>query len=132
MATYPGKDGSVSFNATVIGELKSFTLNSEVDIMDDTAMGDDWETKVGGLGRWNGSATCHLDYSDSTQALIIADILVSAPTGDSVAMVFTIATGKTFVGNALVQSIAITGDTGSIVEATFNFVGNGSLTPTWA
>ena len=132
MATYHGMNGSVSFNATVIGELKSWTLNAEVDIIPDTAMGDDWETVKGGLGRWSGTAVAHLDYDDAQQAAIIADIAVATPTGDSVAMIFLVATGKTFTGNALVQSFAITQNMGDIVEVTFNFTGNGALAVTWA
>ncbi len=132
MATFKGSAGSVSFAATVIGELKAWTLSTEVDLLVDIAMGDKWDTQVGGIARWNGSATAHLDYDDAQQAAIIVDIMAATPTGDSVAMIFLVATGKTFTGNALVQSVSITQTIGEIVEVTFNFVGNGALAPTWA
>ena len=131
MATYVGRDGSVSFAASLVGELKSWTLTSDVEIMPDTAMGDVWQTVVGGVASWTGSATAHIDY-DSNQKNAIDDIINATPSGDSVAMIFLVATGKTFTGNALVSSVAMSATMGDIIEVVLNFTGNGALAPTWA
>lgn len=132
MATYAGKEGSVTFGGSSIGELKSWSLNADVEMLDDTAMGDDWRTVKGGLGSWSGTATAHLDYDDTAQAAAIVDILASSPSGDSVALVFLAASGKTFGGNALVSNVSMTADLGNVIEVSFTFTGNGALTPTWA
>ena len=132
MTTFDGNDGSVSFNATVIGELTAWTLDAEVDILDDTVMGDAWETKKGGRGKWNGSATAYLDYLDAQQGAIIADIAVATPTGDSVAMIYLVAASKTFTGNCIVSGFSVSTPKDGIVEVTFNFVGNGALSMTWS
>ena len=132
MATYKGKEGSVTFAAGVVGEVKSFNVNSEVEILDTTAMGDDWETKDGGVGRWTAQVTAHLDYDDVAQKAMIDDIMVAAPTGEAIACEFLIATGKLFGGNAIVQSVGITQQLGAIVEVAISLVGTGALTPTWA
>jgi hypothetical protein len=71
------------------------------------------------------------DYSDAIQAAAMVDVLASTPTGDSVALVFQVASGKTFIGNALVSSVDIGGDKGGYFEATISFAGNGALTPSW-
>ena len=132
MATFDGNGGSVSFNATVIGELTAWTLDAEVDVLDDTVMGDNWETKKGGRGKWSGGATAFLDYDDAQQAAIIADIAVADPTGDSVAMIYLVATAKTFTGNMIVSGFSVSQPKDGVVEVTFNFVGNGALSMTWS
>jgi hypothetical protein len=94
-------------------------------------MGDDWVTAKGGIGSWSGTATAYLDYDDAQQAAAIVDILATSPSGDSVALVFLVATGKTFVGNALVSNVSINGDKDGLFEVSFNFTGNGQLVPSW-
>jgi hypothetical protein len=101
-------------------------------MLDDTVMGDDWKTVKGGLGSWEGTATGYIDYGDTAQAAAIVDILATSPSGDSVALVFLVATGKTFVGSALVSNVAIDASKDGVCGVSFTFTGNGSLTPTWA
>lgn len=132
MATYAGKEGSVTFATTAIGELTGWTLNAEVEMLDDTVMGDDWKTVKGGLGSWSGTATGYLDYGNAQQAAAIVDIMVASPTGDSVALVFLAATGKTFLGSALVSNVSIDASKDNIIGVGFTFTGNGQLTVSWA
>lgn len=132
MATYAGKEGSVTFGGSAIGEMTGWTLNTTVDLLDDTVLGDDWKTYKGGLGSWTGTATGHIDYDDAQQAAAIVDIMASSPSGDSVALVFLVASGKTFGGNALVSNIDIDLSKDNVVGVAFTFTGNGSLTPSWA
>jgi len=132
MTTYAGKEGSVTFAGTAIGEAHSWTLNADVEMLDDTVMGDDWKTVKGGLGSWSGTATAYLDYDNAQQAAAIVDILVASPTGDSVALVFLTATGKTFLGSALVSNVSFDASKDGLVGVSFTFTGNGQLTVSWA
>jgi predicted secreted protein len=132
MATYAGKEGSVTFAGTAIGETTGWTLNATVDLLDDTVLGDDWKTVIGGLGSWSGTATGFIDYDNAQQAAAIVDIMASSPSGDSVALVFLVATGKTFGGNALVSNIDFDLSKDGVAGFTMTFTGNGALTPSWA
>jgi len=132
MATYSGIGGDCTFAANGFGELQSWEINATAEILDDTEMGDKWTTAKGGLASWTGSAVMRVDYDDTAQAAAIVDVLQATPSGDSVALVFQVASGKTFGGNALVSGVQIGGDKGGYFEATLSFTGNGALTPTWA
>ena len=131
MATYAGKEGSVTLAGTAIGELIEWTLNTEVEILDDTVMGDDWKTIKGGLGSWSGTGRAYLDYGNAQQAAAIVDIMATSPSGDSVALVFLVATGKTFAGSGLVTAISINASKDNVVDVSFTFTGNGQLVPSW-
>lgn len=131
MTTYPGQNGSVSFNASVIAELKSWTLECSNEILDDTSMGDDWRTHVGGLGSWGGTATAHLDYDGVGQGAAIDELATASPAGTARALIFLVATGKTFTGNCLITSFSVNQTMGDIVEVTFDFTGTAALSMTW-
>ena len=132
MTTYAGKEGSVTFGGTALGEMTQWNLTTEIDILDDTVLGDDWKTVKGGLGSWSGTATGFIDYDDAQQAAATVDIMATSPSGDSVALVFLVATGKTFAGSALVSNISIDLSKDGIVGVSFTFTGNGQLVPAWA
>ena len=132
MTTYHGNGGSVTFATNAIGELVSWTLETSVPLVDDSAMGDVWGTvKAGSPATWSGTAVAHIDYDDTAQAAIIADIMNATPSGDSIAMEFLVATAKAFDGNAIVNSVSINQSRTDIVDVTFSFTGNGQLVPDW-
>ncbi len=49
MALYHGKGGMVTFGGNDIKHITSWTLNTSVDVADDTEMGDDWRSSLYGL-----------------------------------------------------------------------------------
>lgn len=131
MTTYDGNGGSVSFDASTVVEITDWTLDAEVDILDDTVMGDNWETKKGGRGKWSGSASGYLDYDGVGQGAIIADLTVADPPGTAVAGIFVVATGKTFTGSMIASGFSVSQPKDGIVTVSFNFVGTGALAMTW-
>ena len=132
MTTYAGKEGSITFAGTAIGEMTSWNLNVSAEMLDDTVLGENWKTVKGGLGSWDGSCSGFLDYGNAQQAAATVDLMATSPSGDSVALVFLVATGKTFAGSRLVSSMSINASKDNVVEMSFNFTGNGQIVPTWA
>jgi hypothetical protein len=133
MATYKGKDGSVTFAGGTVAQVEEFTLHTEVDVLDVTHMGDVWERKLPDLGRWNGTVRCSFDYGDTTGQKVMTDKVVGATPGGTAATIeLVIATGKKFTGSAFITSLDVTHATRAVAKATFNFVGDGALTVAWA
>lgn len=133
MATYRGMDGSVTIAAAVVGEIKSWSVNTGVETLESTSMGLGWRTFVGGLAQWTGQATANLDYGDTTGQKAIVDRVVAAtPLSTGAAMVFRQSATKTWSGSALVNQIGINQQLGAIVEVSFSFQGTGALALAWA
>lgn len=133
MANFRGMDGSIRFAANVVAEIKEWALNATIEELDDSVMGDNWATVVGGISRWTGSGTAQLDYGDTTgQKAIIDKLLIATPASSSTALELRISATKFFTGNALVSGVSVNAGLGQIVMVSFNFTGNGQLTPTWS
>jgi hypothetical protein len=132
VATYRGQDGSVTFNAVSIGEVRSWTLNgSEIELIEDTVKGDTTKTYKGGLVE-SGTATvvCWLDYVTGQQDVI--DYVI-AGTDTAYSLVLLVESGKSFTGNALCQSYSVTSPEGSsVVEVTLNFKYTAAISVAWA
>jgi hypothetical protein len=132
MATYRGQDGSATYSAISIDELRSWELTgSEIELIDDTVKGDTTRTYKGGLVE-PGTATLtgYLDYVTGQQDVID---FINAGTATAASLVLTVDTGKTFTANAICQSYSVNSPEGSsVVEVTFNFKLSGAITPAWA
>lgn len=133
MANYRGMDGSVTWAAGVVGEIKSWSAQSEVEALDDTAMGDKWRTLKGGRGQWRATITCHLDYGDTAQKAM-TDQVIGATPGGAVAAVELLISGTTkkLVGSGLVSQASINQQLGNIVELQLQVEGSGQLAMTWS
>lgn len=132
MASYKGTGSSITLGGSALGESISWNLNSSIDLLDDTVLGDLWKSFKGGLAKWSGEVSGFVDYDDAQQKIAIDDILAATPTGDTVAMIFLVATGKTFGGNAICSAITMNASKDNVVEISFTFTGIAALTPTWA
>lgn len=124
MATFNGNDGLVKVGSNTVAEVRSFTLNTNLELIDDTAMGDSWRTKIAGLKNWDGTIECHWDDTDSTgqEAMTIgASVeLHLLPEG---------AAGEDYTGTAIITGISQTQSfDNTTVSRSFSFVGNGALT----
>jgi len=127
MATHTGDEGSVAIGANTIAEVMSFTLNENIELLDDSAKGDVSKTHLNGKKDWDGTIESHFDESDTLGQ--------SAMTvGASVTLNLFLhgeATGDTqFTGTATINSVSFDSPEDGIVGANFTFTGNGDLTRT--
>ncbi len=132
MATHAGTEGTVKLSTNVVAEIIEFEFTQSVEPVDDTAMGDTWETHIAASGhkKWEGSLTCHWDETDSSgQVTLLPGVSVTlnmypegATTGDYY-----------YTGTAtVVEHTVTTKKDGETIRAQFKFKGNGALTPSTA
>jgi len=124
MATHTGSEGNIKIGSTILGELRSYTLESTSDTIEDTSLGDTSRTFKTGLKGFSGSASLFFDEADAGQLLVTAGSSITinvSPEGSS--------TGdKFFSGSAIVTGYNVSASFDGMVEAEMTFTGNGELT----
>lgn len=132
MSYFRGQDGSVQVGAAALAQLTNFSVNVNLEQLDKTVQGDNWRGVMGGLASWTGQAAVRFDRSVTGQAALLDQLLVASPAGTTVQLEFRInGTNRKFTGSALLTSFQVQSQMGAIVSGTFDFVGDGPLTPTW-
>ena len=123
MATHTGSEGVIKIGSTVLGELRSYTLENTSDTIEDTSMGDASRTYKVGLKGFSGSASLFFDELDAGQILLVvgSEIAIKVfPEGAS-------SGDKFYEGNAIVTGYNISASFDGMVEAEMTFTGTGTL-----
>lgn len=124
MANHVGNEGKLKFASNAIGEIRGFEITEEINTVDDTVMGDEWETHKTRHKKFRGSANVLWDETD-TQGQAACTVGASGtlgvyPEGDG--------SGDTFLsGTVTVTSRTITSTHDGLVEMAIEFLGNGPL-----
>jgi len=124
MATHTGSEGTIKVATTVVGELRSYSLEQTADTIEDTSMGDTSRSYKSALKGWSGSASLFFDEADAGQLLLVLGTSVAikvypegASTGD-----------KYYYGDAIITGSNISASFDGMVEAEVTFTGTGLLT----
>ena len=129
MATKTGSSGVVKIAAdggsvAVVGEVRSFSIETSADTIEDSVMGDTARTYLAGLENSTVTIECYWDDADAQQLVLDgrADIDFEIyPTGP--------ASGETFFsGGGIVTSRSISGAFDGMVEASFTIQCSGDVT----
>ena len=130
MATYKGREGSVSVGAgaggTPVGELRSFELTISANTTDASRMGDSWTREDSTQNKWTASLELFWDHSDTGQDLLLVGERVQVylfPQGNSGAT-----TDIVYSGTATVTEVGHKQAHGGLVERTVSLSGYGALT----
>lgn len=120
MATYTGDDGTISVaksgGATLSSQIKSFSLDAEAGIIEDTSKGDAYKTHKAGRKGWTGTITAHFGATHPVE-------------GDTVACTFDFGNGSSITGNAIVAKVGYESPEGDSVAAlSMDVTGTGALT----
>lgn len=110
--------------------VESITLNSEVDLQEDTAMGDTYRSRLGGLKDWSVDITFHQDFAASKVDITLFAILgiVGTFTGKPTSGAIS-ATNPRYYGECIMENYQpIANAVGEIATTTVRFVGAGVLT----
>ena len=125
MANHAGKEGLVKVGSATVAEVRSWTLNTSAETIEDTAMGDTARTYLAGLTSADASVDVFWDEADSAGQTALAP-------GSSVTLVLYpegATTGDTYyTGTALVTSKSITGSFDGMVEASISATYTGAVT----
>jgi len=124
MATLVGKDGVVKIGSNTIGEIRTYSLEQTMDVIEDSTIGDTDRTYTSGLKTFSGSMDVYFDDTDTGQL----DVQV----GDT-GTINVQGEGDTTGDHQLSGSIIVTGRTitasfDGMVEASISFQGTGALT----
>ena len=124
MATLVGKDGVVKIGSNTIGEIRTYSLEQTMDVIEDSSIGDTDRTYTSGLKSFSGSMDVYFDDTDTGQL----DVQV----GDTGTINVQVE-GDTSGDHQLSGSIIVTGRTinasfDGMVEASVSFQGTGALT----
>jgi predicted secreted protein len=125
MGTHHGNGGVVKVGSNTVAEVKEWQVSTKTETVDDSSMGDAWETHLVGKKSWTASANCHWDETDTNGQEALTD-------GASVTLNLypegTATGAKYLTGTATVEAIEIGVPQDGVVSRNFQFKGNGALT----
>ncbi len=124
MANHVGSEGTVKIGINTVAEIKTWSLDIQGEVIEDTELNDAWKTHKPGIKSWSGSVECHWDETDALGqgAMIVGNEVTLAlyPEG-------AVLGDQYFSGLAIFTGKSMGGGNGDIVSANFNFTGNGIL-----
>ena len=123
MATHTGSEGTIKVASTVVGELRSYSLEQTADTIEDTSMGDTSRSYKSALKGWSGSASLFFDEADAGQLLLVLGTSIALkvyPEGAS-------SGDKYYYGDAIITGSNISASFDGMVEAELTFTGTGAL-----
>jgi hypothetical protein len=131
MATFVLTDAYVSVATVDMSDwITSVTISAEVDVQEDTAMGDTYRSKLGGLKDWTLDLGFNQDFAgsgpdDTIFALLGTSVAIEVrPTSAVVG-----ATNPKYTGNVIVSEwAALDGSVGDTATNSVSWPGNGTLT----
>ena len=131
MPFYTGRTGKLRLGGSEVSRVRNWTLDTSVNMLDTTALGDTANTFTPGLFSATGSATLSYYNGDTTDVTNLLERITK--TGaitdtDEVALTFEVGSDQLFIANAFINSASITSSTDELTTVSFNFTINGPLT----
>jgi hypothetical protein len=125
MATHTGSSGVVKVGTNTVAEVRSFTLDTTAELLEDTTLTDTSKSFQVGKKGATASVECFWDETDTNGQIAIAE-------GSSVALNLY-PEGATsgdyyYSGTYLITANSVTTPTDGIIEATFSATLTGALT----
>jgi hypothetical protein len=131
MPFYTGRTGKLKLAGSEVAKVRNWTLDTSVNMLDTTALGDTANTYTPGLFSATGSATLSYYNGETTDVTNLLEKI--AKTGaitdsDEIALTFEVGTSQSFTADAFINSASITSSTDELTTVSFNFTINGPLT----
>lgn len=135
MANYQGNNGTVKIKSgsdllTAVADVRSWSVTMNREVVESTAMGDDFRKYLKGLQVFTGSM--EIVYNDSESSVV--DTSINPDTDATVQVEFYADAANTttakFVGDVIVTSFSATNTYDGLMTATVEFQGTGAPTLT--
>ena len=127
MATFLGKGGTVQVGSNAIAEIRSYNIDENIDVVEDTSMGDAAKSYLASIKDFSGSVDVLYDDTDTNGQTALS-------VGSSVTLNFAPeGTGSGAVkltGTAIVTGKTVTATHDGLVESSISVHGTGGLTTT--
>ena len=125
MATHLGKEGTVQVGSNAIAEIRSFSVDESIDVVEDTSMGDSAKTYLDSIKDFSGTIDVLYDETDTngqTALSVGSSVTVNfAPEG-------TTSGDVKLTGTAIVTGKSVSSSFDGLVESTITIQGTGGLT----
>ena len=125
MATHLGKEGTVQVGSNAIAEIRGFSIDETIDVVEDTSMGDSSKTYLASIKDFSGSVDVLYDETDTNGQTALS-------IGSSVTLNFapegTDSGDVKLTGTAIVTGKSVTSSFDGLVESTITVQGTGGLT----
>ena len=126
MATHTGSEGTVKIGSDTLGEIRSYTIESTGETIEDSTMGDSARTYKAGLTTFSASFEVYFDETDTAQNAVDAGASITFsvyPEGDTAGDTY-------YTGSGIVTGRSITASFDGMVEMSLSVQGSGALTET--
>lgn len=126
MATHTGSEGTVKIGSDQLAEVRSYTIESSGETIEDTAMGDAARTYKAGLTTFTASFEVYFDETDTAQGAVDAGASITFsvyPEGETAGDTY-------YTGSGIVTGRSITASFDGMVEMSLSVQGSGALTET--
>jgi hypothetical protein len=127
MTYYSGKDGTLTYNGSVVAKVSNWSVSSTVETLDVTNLSLNDRTFVPGLRSSTGSAT--IFYYDEAAVPLLGRIIKTAAVGESDILAIRLGWGSKFIqGDCIITSGELSCAVGEIMQATIQFQFTGAPT----
>jgi len=131
MANYQGNNGQVKIKSgadtlTAVADVRSWSVTVTREVVENTAMGDDFRKYLKGTGSFTGSMD--IVYNDSETAVVATSMNPDTDAAVTVEFYGDAADGTKFVGTVIVNSFAVTASYDGLMTASVSFTGTGAPT----
>ena len=126
MATHSGSEGTVKIGSATLGEIRSYTIESTGETIEDSTMGDAARTYKAGLTTFTASFEVYFDEQDGAQQAVEAGSSITFsiyPEGETAGDTY-------YTGSGIVTGRSITASFDGMVEMSLSVQGSGALTET--
>jgi len=129
MGIHSGTQGSVIYATsggtagTLIGGMKTWSLNVEGEVLDTSAFGQSWRSKDLGIKQWTGNFEGNKDGKNAQQNAIWSQLLA----GSKAEVTFFMGTVDRFYGTVVITAEEVTQTFDSFAETSYSFEGDGTL-----
>ncbi len=130
MGSFSFKDAKVLINSVDLSDcVRSVTINTEAEDLEDTAMGDDYRSRIGGLKDWSVDIEWNQDFDtgkvDATVWPLLGDVV---PISINPFNETTSPTNPQYAGSALVSEYnPLDGSVGDLGTTSVSWPGSGPL-----
>jgi len=126
MATHTGSEGTVKIGTDQLAEVRSYTIESSGETIEDSTMGDAARTYKAGLTTFTASFEVYFDETDTAQNAVDAGASITFsvyPEGETAGDTY-------YTGSGIVTGRSITASFDGMVEMSLSVQGSGALTET--
>lgn len=116
-----GADGQLKYLGAIVGKVRDWSITINKDALEDTCLGVNDRTYVGGLRGTSGSATILYDPGNLSARNFLNSILNDSTTEDNVDFVFNKADGASFSCNGFLTSVSPSVSVGAVQAVSVSF-----------